>query len=97
MQELGTVILGASFDSIEENRKFAQEQGFKYQLLSDSEKEVGPLYQVMREPGDKFESLPKRISYLIDPEGIIQVAYEVSDPQSHAQQVIEDLKRLTSG
>ena len=57
---------------------------------------MGPLYKVMREPGDQFESLPKRISYLIDPDGIIQVSYEVSDPQSHAQQVLEDLKRLTA-
>ncbi len=51
---------------------------------------------MMREPGDQYESLPKRISYLIDPDGIIQVSYEVSDPQSHAQQVLEDLKRLTA-
>jgi len=57
-------------------------------------REVGTRYQVLRDPDDKFPNLAKRISYLIDPQGIIRIVYEVSDPQGHAEKVIEDLTKL---
>lgn len=57
-------------------------------------REVGTRYQVLRDPDDKFPNLAKRISYLIDPNGVIRIAYEVTDPQGHAEKVIEDLTKL---
>ncbi|NNN18912.1 MAG: redoxin domain-containing protein [Acidimicrobiaceae bacterium] len=91
---LGGVILGISFDSAEDNKAFADQHSFPYRLLSDVKKEVGTSYQVLRDPDDKFPDFSRRISYLIDPDGIIRIAYEVTDPQGHAAQVIEDLTNL---
>lgn len=91
---MGVVILGASFDSVEDNKKFAQEQSFDYRLLSDPQKKVGTLYEVLRNPGESFEELPSRISYLIDPDGIIRKSYVVDDPGGHARQVLGDLAEL---
>jgi peroxiredoxin len=47
---------------------------------------------VLRDPSDRFAGVPKRISYLIDPAGIIARAYEVSDPAGHATEVLADLR-----
>jgi peroxiredoxin len=37
-----------------------------------------------------------RISYLIDPEGRVAKAYEVSDPAGHPAEVLDDLRELAS-
>ena len=94
IEALGGVVLGASFDSVEDNKSFADQQSFPYRLLSDVKMEVGTRYDVLRDPDDKFPNLAKRISYLIDPQGVIRIAYEVTDPQGHAEKVIEDLAKL---
>jgi peroxiredoxin Q/BCP len=94
IEALGGVILGASFDPIEDNKSFADQQSFPYRLLSDVNREVGTRYEVLRDPDDKASNFAKRISYLIDPNGVIRKSYEVSDPQGHAEIVIEDLTKL---
>jgi peroxiredoxin len=40
--------------------------------------------------------VPLRISYLIDPQGVIAKAYEVTDPAGHAAGVVADLQTLRS-
>ena len=35
-----------------------------------------------------------RVSYLIDPEGVIRRSYKVSDVRDHASQVLADLEAL---
>ncbi len=39
---------------------------------------------------------PRRISYLIGPDGNVLVAYEKVDPTGHPEQVLADLDRLAS-
>ncbi len=70
---------------------FKQNEDFPFSLLSDQDKAVGTTYQVLRDPEEQFADFPKRISYLIDPDGVIVKAYEVSDPQGHAAVVVADL------
>jgi len=60
-------------------------------LLSDPGKQVGTVYEVLRDPADKFADYPQRISYLIDPAGIIVKSYEVVDPSGHGAEVLADL------
>lgn len=88
------MIVGASFDTPAKNLAFAEDQGFPYQLLSDVDRAVGAAYEVVREPDEQYAELPKRISYLIDPEGTIRAAYEVTDVGGHAEAVLADLDRL---
>jgi peroxiredoxin Q/BCP len=83
--------LGISFDTPEDNRAFREAEDFPYPLLCDPDKEIGAMYQVLREPDDKFADFPQRISYLLDPAGVIVKAYEVSDPGGHAAAVLADL------
>ena len=92
--EADCVVLGASFDTVEENRRFAEDQAFGFRLLSDVDRQVGALYHVTRAPDERYAAFPQRISYLIDPEGVIRRAYPVSDVQGHADEVLADLAAL---
>lgn len=93
-EKAGCVVLGASFDTPGENRRFAEDQAFNFRLLSDVDRSVGRLYEVARPPGDQYAAFPARISYLIDPDGVIRRAYTVSDVKSHADEVLADLAAL---
>jgi peroxiredoxin Q/BCP len=87
-------VLGASFDTPAENKAFADEHGFGYRLLSDVDKAVGQHYEVVREPGADFADFAQRIAYLVDPDGVIRRAYQVTDTQGFAALVLDDLDAL---
>lgn len=92
----GCTVVGISFDSPEDNSAFRSKFDFPFDLLSDQDRAVGTAYQVLRSGGDPFADYPKRISYLIDPEGTIAKSYEVSDPAGHGAEVLADLAALQS-
>lgn len=92
--ELGAVIVGASFDTPAENHAFAEAQRFPFRMLSDTDRSVGAAYDVVRPATDRYASYPRRISYLIDPEGTIRRAYDVADVAAHAEAVLGDLEAL---
>lgn len=83
-----------------EQKRFAEEQSFPYQLLSDPDRSVGAKYDAVRQPGEKFaeHGLPRRISYLIDPEGRIAQAYDMDgqDLAAHAAAVLEEIRVRTA-
>ena len=85
-------MLGISFDQPADNQAFRQKFDFPFTLLSDPDKTVGALYEALRAPDDKFANFSQRISYLIDPAGVIVKAYEVTDPAGHAGEVLADLE-----
>jgi peroxiredoxin Q/BCP len=89
--DAGCTVLGISFDTPADNAAFREKFDFPFSLLCDVDQSVGTLYEVQRDPGDPYAGIPKRISYLIDPEGRIVKAYEVSDPAGHAAEVLADL------
>ncbi len=88
------MILGASFDTVEENRIFAVEQHFPFRLLADTDRTVGQSYGVVRPGGDQYAGFARRLSFLIAPDGLIARVYEVADVKAHADEVLADLERL---
>jgi thioredoxin-dependent peroxiredoxin len=87
-------VFGASFDPPEDNKAFREAQQFPFALLSDVDKTVGALYQVIRDPDHKYANFPERHSYLIDPTGKIAKTYDVTDVAGHAASVVADLADL---
>ena len=88
------MILGASFDTPAENRAFALEHSFGYRLLSDVDRSIGTAYEALRPAEDPYPDFPRRVAYLIDPDGIIRKSYEVSDIPVHPGEVFADLREL---
>jgi peroxiredoxin Q/BCP len=91
---MNTVVLGASFDTVEDNKVFADAQSFGFRLLADTDRSVGASYEVVRDADDPYPDFPKRISYLIDPDGVIGRSYLVTDVDAHADDVLADLAAL---
>lgn len=91
------VILGASFDTPEENKAFAEGEQFGFRLLSDVDRTVGATYEVTRASDDQHAGFAQRIAYLIDPDGVIRRSYEVTDVEGFAGQVLRDLGELRPG
>ena len=87
------MIVGASFDPPERNRRFAEKEGFPFTLVSDVDRAVGEAYEVKRAPAEQSPDNAKRRTYLIDPSGVIRRAYRVTDIAEHPGQVLEDLRR----
>lgn len=82
-QELETVVLGVSKDSVVSHEKFAQEFSLPFILLSDDD------HKIVKDYG--AGGLFSRISYLIDPSGRIAKVYDDVDPLEHAAEVLRDL------
>ena len=87
-------MLGASFDTQDENRTFADAQSFGFRLLSDVDRAVGTAYEVVRPADAPYPDFPLRIAYLIDPDGVIRKSYEVTDTTGFAADVLSDLDAL---
>jgi peroxiredoxin len=89
-------IVGISYDSPEDNKDWAEMMGFDFPLLSDPDREIAELLEVRRPPLHPMTALPRRVTYLIDPEGIVARSYDVGRHiKGHAEEVLEDLRSLT--
>ncbi len=88
-QEAGVVVLGVSHDTVESHQKFAQNHTLPFPLLADTKKTVIKLYR------SQAGVLTRRTSYLIDPHGTIAKTYPSVTPETHAQQILSDVTRLS--
>ena len=68
--------------------------GFDFPLLSDPDHAIGRAQGVEREPDDRRFGWPRRVTYLVDPDGLVRRAYLVTDNTAHAEEVLGDLRSL---
>lgn len=91
----GAVILGISLDTVGDNCTFATDHGFGYRLLSDVDRSVSEAYHACKAPAEgEAPGWARRISYLIDPAGMIAKVYKVQDIPAHPAEVLADIKAL---
>lgn len=97
-KKLNCVVFGISTDSEKSHKKFEEKFELPFTLLADVEKEMAKAYGVWAPK--KFMGMEflgtLRTSFLIDPEGNIAKVYEKVKPELHAEEVLADLRRLTS-
>lgn len=55
---------------------------------------MGEAYGAKKGPDEQWPDFPRRVSFLVDPEGVVRRVYEVTDTAGHAQQVLDDLRAL---
>jgi len=87
-------VVGMSFDTPAENKAWASAQGFNFRLLSDEDHAVGRSYEVERDADDQYVAFPLRVSYLVDPDGVIRKTFAVSGVVDHAKLVLQTLAEL---
>ena len=91
VEAAGITVLGVSFDSVEDNRAFAEKFDFPYLLLCDTDRALGMAYGAARSADEGYA---KRISYLIGEDGKVLLAYPKVDPKGHIDQLLNDVKAL---
>jgi len=83
----GAQILGASYDPVDANKKFAEKFKFTYPLLSVS-KEMGMQFGA----GESLEqATAKRVAYLIGPDGKVKHVWPKATPATFADEVLKEL------
>lgn len=95
-EDLGTVVLGVSPDSVESHRAFAEKYDLPFTLLADVERKVVSQYGVWGTrtiDGEEIETT-HRVSFLVDPDGEVARVYDDVDPGDHAAEVITDRAEL---
>ena len=92
--EAGVEILGISFDPPEENRRFAEQNGFPFRLLSDADRTTGERYGTKRSPEESSPEFAKRRTFVIDPQGVIRKVYRVTDIEGHPAEVVDAFRSL---
>jgi peroxiredoxin Q/BCP len=83
-------VLGISFDTPDDNKKFREKFDFPYDLLCDTSKATSIAFGV----ADADSQYPSRMSVLIGPDGKIAKAYATVKPADHPDQVLADLASL---
>lgn len=85
MQTKNAAILGVSFDSVEDNRKFAEKFKFPYPLLSDPTRAMGVRYGAAESTAG---GNAKRIAYIIGPDGRVRNVFEKANTSTFAADVL---------
>jgi peroxiredoxin Q/BCP len=89
-------IVGISADSVESHRKFKDKMRFPFELLSDPDKKVCKLYDVIQEKsmyGKKFLGI-ERSTFLIDEQGVLRNVWRKVKVNGHAAAVLAAVKAL---
>ncbi len=81
-------VIGVSFDSVEENRRFAEKFDFPFPLLCDTEKQIGVAYGAADSGKDEYA---RRIAYVIDEEGKVAQAHAKVDASSYPREQLKTL------
>jgi peroxiredoxin Q/BCP len=90
------MILGISADSMAAHEKFKQKMEFPFELLSDPDKKVCKLYDVIQEKsmyGKKFMGI-ERSTFLIDGKGVLRHEWRKVKVNGHAAAVLAAVKAL---
>lgn len=81
-------IVGISGDSVKSHKNFSDKYSLPFTILADPEKKILDAY------GANNIIFAKRASFLIDPKGKIAKVYPRVSPDTHAEQILKDLKTL---
>jgi peroxiredoxin Q/BCP len=91
-----TSIFGISADSMAAHEKFKRKMAFPFELLSDPDKKVCTLYDVIQEKsmyGKKFMGI-ERSTFLIDGKGVLRQVWRKVKVNGHAAAVLAAVKAL---
>lgn len=80
--------MGVSFDTPDDNKKFAEKFSFPFPLLCDVDRQIGLAYGAADSEKDEYA---RRIAYVIDEEGKVAQAHPKVDPATYPHTQLEEL------
>ena len=88
------VVFGVSLDDVASHQKFSEKLGLSFPILADHKHELSNKLGVVRNLG--IAKMAKRETFLIDPKGNIVFHYTSVNTQTHAAQVLADIKKISA-
>ena len=82
------MILGASFDTVAENKAFADKFSLPYPLLCDTDKSIGKAYGAWNEKSPQHAS---RFTYVIGADGKLEQVIEEVNAKTHPKDLLDSL------
>ena len=90
-EALGIEIVGVGFGSPESNADWANEQGYQYEVWSDTDKTLAVYYGAANSTSAVF---PNRITRLLDSQGHVLLEYDNVDAGTSPGQVLNDCQAI---
>ena len=87
--QLGAEVIGISSDGVKSHQKFAARHKLPFVLLSDSKKKGQHLFKL---PKILFGLYTKRITFVIDKEGLVSYVHSSLMPDTHIKKALQQLK-----
>lgn len=88
--DVGARVIGISSDSVDSHRAFAQKHNLPFTLLADTSGDVRKRFGV----GKTLGLLPGRVTYVIDPEGIVRKVFSSQfKPKKHIDEALAVIGR----
>lgn len=94
LNELNTVIIGISKDSVKSHERFIEKQGLNFLILADEDKSVCQLYDVLKEKnmyGKKTIGI-ERSTFIINKDGYIVKEFRKVKVPGHVNEVVNFIK-----
>lgn len=88
LQEQNIAVVGVSADDVDSHEQFADRYNLPFPLLADPDKEIIDAYDVRGAFGNA-----KRVTYVINEDGVIERVYSKVDTEQHAEDILADLKQ----
>lgn len=95
-KKLKLTVFGVSVDLVKSHAKFVKKYSLPFIVLSDVDKKVVEKYGVWQKKkfmGREYRGTV-RASFLIDPEGKIAKVYKTVEPETHAHEVLHDMRQF---
>jgi peroxiredoxin Q/BCP len=86
---LDAVAIGISTDTIANQQKFTEKEKLTTPLFADADKKVAQEYGVL----DEKRGLARRVTFVIDKDGIVRKVYTKVVPSTHPAEVLEYIKQ----
>lgn len=88
-----TVVLGVSTDDVASHGRFRDRCGLGFRLIADPRKEICRTYGAL---GGVMGLLgwSRRVTVLIDREGVVRAIWEKVNPRQHSQEVLQKIDEL---
>jgi peroxiredoxin Q/BCP len=82
-------VLGVNVDNSRSHQAFSNKHHLNFPLLADTTKKVTKAYGALA-----FYRLPRRMTFVIDPEGRIRKIFSHVNPSNHVEELLAALKEL---
>lgn len=91
----GVEVVGVSVDSEQSHRRFVEECGLDFPLVSDEGGALTTRLGLMKDYGE-YGQMAARVTFLLDGDDVVRRVWQVEDAAAHPQEALEAVREVVS-